>query len=492
MFGRVCQKLNRLILAPRSDCATDATEDDQTGGKSAPSATPPKREQSVTSLRSGRAAALRGTIRVPGDKSISHRALMIGASAVGRTRIQGLLEADDVLRTAAALNALGAAARRDGEDWIVDGVGVGGFLSPDDVLDFGNSGTGARLLLGLMATQDVTVHVTGDHSLRTRPMDRVIVPLSRMGADFEARADGTGGGKMPLLLRGAAEPVPIDYDVPVPSAQVKSAVLLAALNTPGRTTVVERKATRDHTENMLRAFGAAIRVADAHGGGKAISVEGLAELTATEIVVPGDPSSAAFPGVAALLVPGSALTVENVGMNPLRAGLFETLREMGADLRFENERESGGEPVADLVFRHGPLRGVEVPAERAPSMIDEYPVLAVAAAFAEGETRLCGLAELRVKESDRFAAIVDGLSACGADVRVEGDDIVITGAGGPVPGGAEIPVNLDHRIAMAFLVCGAAAAEPVGIDDAAAIGTSFPGFAELMNGIGLAIGAAAV
>lgn len=435
----------------------------------------------MTSLASERAATVKGTIRVPGDKSISHRALMVGASAVGRTRIEGLLEADDVLRTAAALNALGADARKEGDAWLVDGVGVGGFLSPDDVLDFGNSGTGARLLMGLMATQDVTAHITGDESLRTRPMDRVIVPLSKMGADFEAR----DGGKMPLLLRGTPEPIPIDYEVPVASAQVKSSILLAALNTPGRTTVIERKATRDHTENMLRAFGADIEVSDADGGGVAISVTGHAELEATDVVVPGDPSSAAFPGVAALLVPGSELTVENVGMNPLRAGLFETLREMGADLRIENARESGGEPVADLVFRHGPLKGTDVPAERAPSMIDEYPILAVAASYASGETRMRGLAELRVKESDRFAAIVDGLSACGVAVRADGDDIVIEGCGGPPPGGAEIAVHLDHRIAMAFLVMGAAAEKPVRIDDAAAIGTSFPGFSDLMTGLGL-------
>lgn len=440
----------------------------------------------MTSLTSERASAVKGTIRVPGDKSISHRALMVGASAVGRTRIEGLLEADDVLRTAAALNALGAGVRKEGGAWLVDGVGVGGFASPDDVLDFGNSGTGARLLMGLIATQDVTAHVTGDESLRSRPMDRVIVPLSKMGADFEARTDEKGGGRMPILLRGTTEPIPIDYEVPVASAQVKSSILLAALNTPGRTTVIERKATRDHTENMLRAFGADIEVSDADGGGVAISVTGHAELEATEVVVPGDPSSAAFPGVAALLVPGSELTVENVGMNPLRAGLFETLREMGADLRIGNERESGGEPVADLVFRHGPLKGTDVPAERAPSMIDEYPILAVAASFASGETRMRGLGELRVKESDRFAAIVDGLSACGVGVRADGDDIVIEGCGGPPPGGAEIAVHLDHRIAMAFLVMGAAAEKPVRIDDAAAIGTSFPGFSELMTGLGLA------
>ncbi|MEX2453361.1 MAG: 3-phosphoshikimate 1-carboxyvinyltransferase [Rhodospirillaceae bacterium] len=426
------------------------------------------------------ASRIAGTIRVPGDKSISHRALMIGASAVGETRISGLLEAEDVLRTAAALRALGAGVRRDGDGWVVNGTGVGGFSSPSDILDLGNSGTAARLLLGLMATQDIVAHVTGDASLRSRPMDRVIVPLSRMGAVFEAR----DGGRMPLVLRGTPEPIPIVYEVPVPSAQVKSSVLLAALNTPGRTMVVERRATRDHTENMLRAFGAAISVRETDGGGREIAVDGLAELEATDVVVPGDPSSAAFPGVAALLTPGSELTVGNVGMNPLRAGLFETLREMGADIEVVDPRDAAGEAVADLVFRHGPLRGVDVPAVRAPSMIDEYPVCAVAAAFAQGQTRFRDLAELRVKESDRFTAILDGLAACGVAVRAEGDDIVIDGCGGPPPGGGLISVNLDHRIAMAFLVLGFGAREPVRIDDASAIGTSFPGFVELMNGIG--------
>lgn len=443
----------------------------------------------MPSLHSQPAGRIAGVIRVPGDKSISHRALMIGASAVGPTRVRGLLEADDVLRTAAALRALGAGVVKEGDDWRVDGVGVGGFACPDDIVDFGNSGTAARLLLGLMATQDLTVHVTGDASLRKRPMDRVIVPLTRMGADFEARE----GGRMPLLLRGATEPLPIEYEVPVASAQVKSAVLLAALNTPGTTTVIERKATRDHTENMLRAFGASIRTtplrgADGAAAGMSIAVDGFAELRATDVTVPGDPSSAAFPGVAALLVPGSELTVENVGMNPLRAGLFDTLRDMGADLEIRNAREAAGEAVADLVFRHGPLAGIDVPASRAPSMIDEYPVVAMAAACATGTTRLRGLAELRVKESDRFSAIVDGLTACGVRAAADGDDIVIEGCGGPPPGGGDIAVNLDHRIAMAFLVLGAAAQAPVRIDDSEAIGTSFPGFVEQMNALGMVIG----
>lgn len=437
----------------------------------------------MTALTALPAKPIAGDILVPGDKSISHRSLMIGASAVGETRISGLLEAEDVLHTAEALRALGAEIRRDGADWVVNGTGVGGFSSPDDIVDLGNSGTAARLLLGLMATQNVTAQVTGDASLRSRPMDRVIVPLSRMGAVFEAR----DGGRMPLVLRGAEEPIPIEYEVPVPSAQVKSSVLLAALNTPGRTTVIERKATRDHTENMLRAFGASISVREIEGGGRQIEVVGHAELSATDVVVPGDPSSAAFPGVAALLTPGSELTIRNVGMNPLRAGLFRTLQEMGANLEILDPRDAAGEPIADLVFRHGPLKGVTVPAERAPSMIDEYPIVAMAAAFATGTTRLCGLDELRVKESDRFGGIVNGLAACGVDVRADGDDIVIEGCGGPPPGGALIPVNLDHRIAMSYLVLSLGAEKPVRIDDGAAIGTSFPGFIELMNGIGAEI-----
>lgn len=421
-----------------------------------------------------------GQIRVPGDKSISHRALMIGASAVGETRIGGLLEAEDVLRTAAALRALGADVRKENGHWLVRGVGVGGFAQPDDIIDLGNSGTAARLMLGMLATQQVDAHFTGDASLRSRPMGRVITPLTQMGAVIEAR----DGGRMPLVLRGAADPLPIDYEVPVPSAQVKSAVMLAALNAPGCTTVIEPVATRDHTENMLRAFGAAVEVALHGDGGRAISVTGYAELAAADVIVPGDPSSAAFPGIAALIRPGSELTIRNVGINPLRSGFLETLRDMGADIGLLDERSSAGEPVADLVFRYSELRGADVPAARAPSMIDEYPIIAMAAACATGVTRLNGLAELRVKESDRFAAIVDGLAACGVKVDVDGDDIEIHGCGGPPPGGGEIAVNLDHRIAMAFLVLGTISASPVRIDDVSAIGTSFPGFAALMSEIG--------
>ena len=424
--------------------------------------------------------ALIGRTKVPGDKSISHRALMIGAVSIGRTSVSGLLEAEDVLCTAVALRALGAGVEKTGQDWIVDGVGVGGLTSPDDIVDLGNSGTAARLLLGLMATHDLTAHITGDHSLRSRPMNRVIDPLSRMGAFFYAR----DGGRMPLVVHGAAEPIPLEYEVPVPSAQVKSSVLFAGLNTPGTTTVIEREATRDHTENMLKAFGADLDVTVADGGERRISLTGYAELEARDVVIPGDPSSAAFPGVAALMVPGSDVTIENIGLNPLRAGLFETLEEMDADIEITNVRDQSGEPVGDITFRHGPLTGADIPAARAPSMIDEYPIAAMAAAVASGETRFRGLAELRVKESDRFAAIVDGLVACGVPARADGDDIVVTGQGGPPPGGAEVHVNLDHRIAMAYLVLGLASAKPVTIDDAAAIETSFPGFLELMTGLG--------
>ncbi len=434
-------------------------------------------------LVSRSAPALTGSVAVPGDKSISHRALMIGASAVGKTEIRGLLEGEDVLCTAAALREFGARIEQQGDVWSVTGVGVGGFSQPENIIDVGNAGTAARLLMGLLASQDLKVYFTGDASLRSRPMNRVIEPLSKMGAAFDARE----GGRMPLTLHGACEPIPINYDLPMPSAQVKSAVLLAALNTPGTTTVTEREATRDHTENMLRSFGASIEVSIMHDGGRKIAVSGFAEMIATNVMVPGDPSSAAYPGVAALIVPGSEVTVENVGMNPLRAGLFETLREMGADLTLTRRRFSAGEQVADITFRHGPLTGVDIPAARAPTMIDEYPIVAVAAAVAKGETRMRGLAELRLKESDRFLAILEGLTASGVAVKADGDDIVIQGCGGLLEGGSEIAVNLDHRVAMSFLVLGVAAQQPISIDDAAAIGTSFPGFVELMNGIGMQI-----
>jgi 3-phosphoshikimate 1-carboxyvinyltransferase len=440
--------------------------------------------QSETPLAAGRPPApLAGRVRVPGDKSISHRALMLGAMAVGRTEITGLLEGEDVLATAAALRAMGAGIERgsDGK-WQVDGVGVGGLAEPEGVLDLGNSGTSARLLLGLLATHPITSFVTGDASLRRRPMARVTTPLSRFGAKFVARE----GGRLPLAVSGTREPVPQTYTLPVPSAQVKSAVLLAGLNTPGETTVIEPQPTRDHTERMLRHFGATVTTEPEGNGGRRATVVGQPELVAAPITVPGDPSSAAFPLVAALLVPGSAVTIENVGVNPLRAGLLECLDEMGADVTLVNRRETGGEPVVDLVVRGTELKGADIPAERAPRMIDEYPVLAMAAACARGRTRMRGLAELRVKESDRLAGIATGLAACGADVRVEGDDLIVEGRGGPPPGGALIETRLDHRMAMAFLVLGLAAREPVRIDDAAPIATSFPDFLTLMRSLGAA------
>ena len=433
-------------------------------------------------------AHLTGKIRVPGDKSISHRALMLGALAVGRTEISGLLEGEDVLAAAAAINALGAHAEPVGDGrWTVDGVGIAGLAEPEDLLDLGNSGTAARLLLGILATHPITAFVTGDASLRRRPMGRVVEPLSRIGARFVT----SEGARLPLAINGAANPVPISYRLPVPSAQVKSAVLFAGLNALGTTTVIEPQPTRDHSERMLRHFGATVVTEPVEGGGKRITLEGCPELAAAPIVVPGDPSSAAFPLIAALIVPGSEIIIEGVGVNPLRTGLFECLREMGADLALLNERDEGGEPVADLRVRSGTLKGADIPAERAPRMIDEYPILAVAAACARGRTVMRGLAELRVKESDRLTAIGAGLDACGVRVAVDGDTLTVEGDGGPPEGGALIATQLDHRIAMAFLVLGLATRLPVCIDDAAPIATSFPGFLRLINGLGGAIGKAA-
>jgi 3-phosphoshikimate 1-carboxyvinyltransferase len=398
--------------------------------------------------------------------------------------VSGLLEGEDVLRTAEAMRRLGAEVTRRADGvWELHGRGVGGLVEPEDVLDMGNAGTGARLVMGLVASHPMTCLFTGDASLRGRPMQRVIEPLSRMGAGFFGRA----GGRLPLTVIGTGMPLPITYELPVASAQVKSAILLAGLNTPGITTVIERVATRDHTEVMLRGFGATVTVDPLPEGGRAISVSGFPELLGQTISVPADPSSAAFPAVAALLVPGSDVILPGVGINPLRAGLFETLSEMGADITLVDQRLQAGELVADLRLRHGPLRGVDVPASRAPSMIDEYPILAVAASFASGTTRMRGLGELRVKESDRLTAMATGLKACGVSVAIEGDDLIVSGMGGGPEGGARIDVNLDHRIAMAFLVLGMASRQPVEIDDAAAIETSFPGFADKMNGLGAQI-----
>ncbi len=435
-------------------------------------------------LYAARSGPLKGTVTIPGDKSISHRALMLGALAIGRTHIVGLLEGEDVHATAAAMRALGVTVVRDAPGiWHVDGVGVGGLKEPVQVLDMGNSGTAARLLLGLLATHDMTAFMTGDASLVKRPMARVTTPLSRMGGEFVTRSQG----RLPLSVRGARQPMPLTYRTEVASAQVKSAILLAGLNAPGTTRVIESAATRDHTERMLRHFGGKVAVETLEDGASAITVTGHPELIAADIDVPGDPSSAAFPAVAALLVPGSEVTLRHVGMNPLRDGLYETLIEMGADITIAPGGEAGGEPVADLTLRASRLKGVTVPAGRAPRMIDEYPVLAMAAACAEGTTRLLGLSELRVKESDRLAMIADGLARCGVEVEAGPDSLTIHGRGKPPQGGATVATEFDHRIAMSFLVLGLVSDEPIGVDDATAIATSFPGFEELMNGLGAQI-----
>jgi 3-phosphoshikimate 1-carboxyvinyltransferase len=447
-------------------------------------------EVAQTPLISGLAQApLNGCIAVPGDKSISHRALMFGALAIGETRITGLLTGEDVLRTAAAMRALGATVNRDLDGtWRVAGRGIGGLTEPADVLDMGNSGTAARLLCGILASHPIFAVMTGDGSLRGRPMRRVTDPLTATGARFWARE----GGRLPLAIQGARDCLPLDYRVPVPSAQVKSAVLLAGLNARGITRVEEPEATRDHTENMLRHFGATVSVeivsVEIGGAGRIIELQGQPELQAADVAVPGDPSSAAFPLVAALLVPGSTVTIPAVGLNPLRTGLLLCLEEMGAAIAIRNRRTEGGETVGDLDVTAGPLRAIDVPGARAPSMIDEYPILAVAAACATGVTRLRGLKELRVKESDRLAATAALLSVNGARVEIEGDDLIIHGTGKPPAGGGVVQTHMDHRIAMAALVLGMVTPSPVTADDAGFIDTSFPGFVDLMNGIGAAIG----
>jgi 3-phosphoshikimate 1-carboxyvinyltransferase len=434
-------------------------------------------------LRSHPAAGLSGRATVPGDKSLSHRALLFGALAAGESRITGLLEGADVLATAEALRALGVEVEREGEGrWRVHGRGLGGLAEPDRPLDLGNSGTAARLLLGVLAGHPFTTFLTGDESLRARPMGRVIEPLCRMGAAVLARS----GQRLPLALTGTNELMPIRYEQPVASAQVKSAVLLAGLHAAGRTTVIEPQPSRDHTERLLGQLGAELEVATLDDGRRAISVVGQPELEAAELAVPGDISSAAFPLVAAAVQQGSALRLDQVGVNPLRSGLLDCLLEMGAELR-QLDAAGDGEPVAALEIDGGSLAGIEVPAERAPRMIDEYPILAVAAACARGTTRLAGLAELRVKESDRLAAIARGLTACGVEVEVGEDSLVVHGRGGPPPGGGLIDARHDHRIAMSFLVLGALAQSPVTVDGAETIETSFPGFAALMNRLGAQI-----
>lgn len=429
--------------------------------------------------------ALHGRIAAPGDKSISHRTLILGGLTVGETAVEGLLEGEDVLATARAMRAYGAQVERIGAgSWRIHGRGVGGLHEPEDVLDMGNAGTGLRLMMGLAAGYGFTSFFTGDASLRRRPMGRVARPLERMGATIVSRSRD----RAPLAITGAVPPVAIDYAVPVPSAQVKSAVLLAGLHAPGATTIVEREATRDHSERMLRAFGAQVGV-EAVEGATRISLQGQPELRPTAIRVPGDPSSAAFPLVAAACLPGSQVTIMGVGMNPMRIGLIETLIEMGADIAVQDPRDEGGEPVADLFVRGGRLRGVEVPAHRAPSMIDEYPVLSVAAACAQGRTVMTGLAELRIKESDRLAVMAAGLAANGVAVEELEDGLIVTGRGGRPAGGATIATHLDHRIAMSFLVLGLLAEQPVTIDDIAPVATSFPGFLDLMSGLGARFGA---
>ena len=436
-------------------------------------------------MTSSACGPLKGTAQVPGDKSISHRSLILGAMAVGETTIEGLLEGQDVLDTAKAMRAFGAeVTEHGGGRWSVRGVGVGGFAEPENVIDCGNSGTGVRLIMGAMATSPITATFTGDASLNGRPMARVTDPLALFGC----QAVGRAGGRLPMTLVGAAEPAPVRYEVPVPSAQVKSAVLLAGLNAPGKTVVVEAEATRDHTERMLAGFGAEITVEETDAG-REITLTGQPELKPQHIEVPRDPSSAAFPVCAALIVPGSDVLVPGIGLNPTRAGLFTTLREMGADLTYENEREEGGEPVADLRARFSPdLKGIEVPPERAASMIDEYPVLSVVAAFAQGQTMMAGVKELRVKESDRIDAMAKGLRANGVEVDEGPDWWAVTGLGhGNVPGGGLCASQLDHRIAMSFLILGMATQKPVQVDDGGPIATSFPIFEPLMSELGASI-----
>ncbi|MCR9113551.1 MAG: 3-phosphoshikimate 1-carboxyvinyltransferase [Rhodobacteraceae bacterium] len=433
-------------------------------------------------MSSHKSTGLQGQADVPGDKSISHRSLILGALSVGETVVTGLLEGDDVLDTAKAMRAFGAEVTRDENGtWHVHGVGVGGFAEPDQVIDCGNSGTGVRLIMGAMATSPITATFTGDASLNGRPMARVTDPLALFGA----QAVGRAGGRLPMTIVGAVDPVPVRYEVPVPSAQVKSAVLLAGLNAPGRTVVIEREATRDHTERMLAGFGAQITTENTDEG-RVITLTGQPDLTPQTIVVPRDPSSAAFPVCAALITEGSDVLVPNIGLNATRAGLFTTLREMGADLTYENAREEGGEPVADLRARFSPnLAGIEVPPDRAASMIDEYPVLSVVAAFAKGDTVMRGVKELRVKESDRIDAMATGLRACGVDVDEGEDWWIVKGCGhGNVAGGATCASHLDHRIAMSFLVMGLATRKPVSVDDASPIATSFPVFEALMAALG--------
>ncbi|MFN3700653.1 MAG: 3-phosphoshikimate 1-carboxyvinyltransferase [Alphaproteobacteria bacterium] len=436
-------------------------------------------------LKAARSDALKGHSKIPGDKSMSHRALMFGALAIGETIISGLLEGEDVIHTAQAMQALGAQIEK-GKDglWRVHGVGIGGLREPQGVLEMGNSGTSTRLLIGLIAAHDITATFSGDASLSKRPMQRVITPLEMMGASFQSR----DGGRLPLTVKGAHSALNIEYRLPVASAQVKSAILLAGLNAAGRTTVIEEKPTRDHTENMLKHFGVEVTTETLEDGALAVSVIGHQTMQPCAIDVPGDPSSAAFPAVAAAIQEGSDIYLAHIGLNPRRIGIFDCLREMGADIQYKNQRIEGGEPVADIHIRStGQLKGITVPESRVPSMIDEFPVFAMAASCADGVTKMTGLEELRVKESDRLAMIAKGLEACGVKLEMGADSLTIHGNGKPPKGGATIETALDHRIAMAFLVLGGVSDEPIAIDDAAPIRTSFPNFTALMNDLGCAI-----
>ena len=432
-------------------------------------------------LTARRSAALTGRVRVPGDKSISQRALILGTLTVGETRITGLLEGEDVINTGKAMRALGATVERTGEGaWTVRGVGVAGFAQPAAALYFGNSGTGCRLVMGAVAGCPIEAVFDGDASLRTRPMRRILDPLEKMGARTK---NGAEGGRLPVTLLGARDPMPIEFEAPVPSAQLKSAVLLAGLAAPGATTVIEKEATRDHTEKMLKHFGAHVRVSSFGDHGRRITLQGQPELEPAPVVVPADPSSAAFPLVAALIAPGSDIILDGVMMNPLRTGLITTLKEMGAVFEILAERNEGGEDVADLRVKAGALKGVDVPPERAPSMIDEYPILAVAASFAEGTTRMRGLKELRVKESDRLEGTAAMLRINGVEVEIVDDDLIVHGKG-RAPGGGVVATHMDHRLAMSALMMGLGSDQPVGVDDAAVIATSFTGFVELMRSLG--------
>jgi 3-phosphoshikimate 1-carboxyvinyltransferase len=434
----------------------------------------------VLATRAG--GPLRGRVKPPGDKSISHRALILGLLCTGETKIEGLLESDDVLCTAANCAALGAKVERRGEGRCsIRGCGIGSLLAPPKTLDFGNSGTGMRLMMGVAGSHAIAACFDGDASLRKRPMQRILDPLCLIGAEILAQ---TPGGRCPILLKGTSEPTPILFSPPVASAQIKSAVLLAGLNSPGRTTVIEAEATRDHTEKMLKYFGASIETEPFAKHGQKITLEGRPDLRPARVIVPSDPSSAAFPLVAATIVPRSDIVIEGMMMNPLRTGLLATLLEMGADIDILEHHGEGGEEVADLRVRAANLKGVDVPAARAPSMIDEYPILAVAAAFASGETRMRGLAELRVKESDRLRAVADGLRQAGLAYQIAGDDLIVEGRAGDVAGGGMVATQLDHRIAMSFLCLGLASRRPMAIDDSSMIATSFPGFQALMEQLG--------